>query len=210
MVGRLRENRLTLQGIGSSSTWKKLVEQKNILTGFQLNLVEDPYLPTDSTSFYTKEIPILNFFTGSHEDYNKPTDDADRINYTGLKRIGNLAFNVLEELIQEEDPLDYQKVERQQDRGSSRDSMRVYLGTIPNYTQEVEGVLLEGVGGGGPADKAGLKGGDIIIELAGQKIKNIYDYTYAIDALKVGEPVQIKVKRDGEIKEFAIVTTARK
>ncbi len=210
MVGRLRDNKLSLQGIGSSSVWKQMAERKNILAGFQLNLVEDPYLPTDSTAFYPKEIPILSFFTGSHEDYNRPTDDPPTLNYEGMKRIGDFAYSVITDLIQSGERPDYQKVERQQSRGGSRDSMRVYLGTIPEYTQEVEGVLLSGVGGGGPADKAGIKGGDIIVELEGQTIKNIYDYTYALDALKVGEPANITIKREGKTIELKIVPTARK
>lgn len=210
MVGMLRENKLSLQGTGSSSVWKQAVERKNFLAGFQLNLVDDPYLPTDSTSFYTNGIPILNFFTGSHEFYHKPADDADLLNYEGTKRVGDFAYSVIADLIQANEKPDYIKVERQQSKGGSRDSMRVYLGTIPEYTQEVEGVLLSGVGGGGPADKAGIQGGDIIIELSGQKIKNIYDYTYALDALKVGKEANIKVKREGNELDLTIVPTARK
>src|SRR5204862_659043 len=88
------------------------------------------------------------------------------------------------------------KVERS-DRGGGRDSLRAYLGTIPDYTSEVKGVKLSGVRGGSPAEKAGLKGGDVIVEFAGQKIANIYDYSYALDAVKIGQPIDIVVQRDG-------------
>ncbi len=210
MVGRLKENRLVLQGVGSSSTWPKLIERKNVRAGFSLNLQEDPYLPTDATVFYNKGIPILNFFTGSHEDYHRPTDTADKVEYLGLTRISEFAERLVLDLVSMESAPDYVKVERAMNQGGSRDSMRAYLGTIPDYATEVKGVKISGVSGGGPADKAGLKGDDVIVEFAGKKITNIYDYTYAIDAVKIGEAVKISVIRGGERLELEVTPEARK
>ena len=210
MVGRLRDNKLTLQGVGSSSAWKKLIERRNVLAGFDLTLQQDPYLPTDTTSFYPKGIPVLAWFTGSHKEYHRPGDDTHTLNFEGLERITKFAGNIVRDLAAGGDRPDYLKVEKT-DQGGSRDTIRVYLGTIPDYASEdVKGVLLSDVRGGGPADKAGLKGGDIIVHFAGKDITNIYDYTYAIDAVKVGKQVGIEVLRKGKRVKLSITPAARK
>ena len=209
MVGRLRENRLTLQGIGSSNDWKPLIEKGNIVSGFQLILQEDPYLPTDTTAFYPQGIPVLSFFTGSHEEYHRPGDDPNTLNWNGLLRITQFASSAVKNLIKNEPSnLSYAKVDPTQN-GGQRDTLRVYLGTIPDYTSEIEGVKLTGVRAGGPADKAGLKAGDIITSLAKQPIKNIYDYTYALDAAKIGDPTEITILRDNVSIKKLIIPTAR-
>jgi Zn-dependent M28 family amino/carboxypeptidase len=209
MVGRLRTNRLSLQGIGSSSVWRKIIERRNIVGGFDLNLMDDPYLPSDTTAFYPKGIPVLAFFTGSHDDYHRPTDDTDKLDYEGIERITKLAKAIVGDLVNADSRPAYVKVERSNAPGS-RDSLRAYLGTIPDYATEVKGVKISGVRGGSPAEKAGLAGGDVIVEFAGQKIANIYDYTYALDAVKIGQPIQIKVLRKGEPVEISATPEARK
>ncbi|RKU25558.1 peptidase M28, partial [Candidatus Poribacteria bacterium] len=209
MVGRLRDNKLILQGVGSSPAWTKLIEKRNVPIGFNLTLQEDPYLPTDVTAFYPKEVPVLSFFTGGHEDYNRPTDDPDTLNYTGIERIARLAHGIVSDLISADERPAYVRVERSQSEQGSRDTLRAYLGTIPDYTTEGTGVKLSGVRAGGPADKAGLKGGDVIVEFGGQKITNIYDYTYALDAVKIGEPVAVVVLRDGKRVKLTVTPEAR-
>ncbi len=209
MVGRLRENKLTLQGIGSSSAWKGLIEKANVVGGFSLTLQEDPYLPTDTTAFYPKNIPVLAFFTGSHEQYHRPADDTDTLNYEGMERITKMARRIVLDLAKSGERPDYVKVEKS-DKGGSRDGLRAYLGTIPDYASEVQGVKLSGARGGSPADKAGIKNGDVIVEFAGQKIANIYDYTYALDAVKIGVPVKVVILRDGKKVELSITPEARK
>ena len=109
-------------------------------------------------------MPVLNFFTGAHEDYNRPTDDASTLNYTGLERISSLAYGIISDLVSADTRPEYVKVERSRSEEGSRDTLRAYLGTIPDYTTEGAGVKLSGVRAGGPADKAGLKGGDIIVK----------------------------------------------
>ena len=210
MVGRLRDNKLILQGVGSSSVWTKLIEKRNIPIGFNLTLQEDPYLPTDVTAFYPKEVPVLSFFTGGHEDYNRPTDDPDTLNYEGIDRISRLAHGIVLDLIGVAERPAYIRVERSQSEEGSRDTLRAYLGTIPDYTTEGTGVKISGVRAGGPADKAGLKGGDVIVEFGGQQIANIYDYTYALDAVKIGEPVEVVVLRDGKQVKLTVTPEARK
>ena len=209
MVGRLRDNKLILQGVGSSSVWTKLIEKRNIPIGFNLTLQEDPYLPTDVTAFYPKEVPVLSFFTGGHEDYNRPTDDPETLNYTGIERISAFADGIVLDLISADERPAYVRVERSQSQEGSRDTLRAYLGTIPDYTTEGTGVKLSGVRAEGPADKAGLKGGDVIVEFGGQEIANIYDYTYALDAVKIGEPVEVVVLREGKRVKLTVTPEAR-
>jgi hypothetical protein len=209
MVGRLRENKLNLQGIGSSSAWRKLIERRNVAAGFNVVLQEDPYLPTDVTAFYPKNVPVLNFFTGGHDDYHRPTDTPETLNYDGLERITIMARALVLDLAGKLDRPAYLAVARSSS-GGSRENLRAYLGTIPDYATEVAGVKISGVRAGAPADKAGLKGGDIIVEFGGQKIANIYDYTYAMDAVKIGQPVAVIVLRGGQRITLSVVPEARK
>ncbi len=209
MVGRLRDDKLILQGVGSSSVWNKLAERKNVPAGFNLTLQEDPFQPSDITSFYPKGIPVLMFFTGNHDDYHRPTDDADKINYDGIERIARFARALVLELAAADQRPDYLKVDRASEPGT-RDALRVYLGTIPDYATEVKGVKLSGVRPASPAEKGGLKGGDVLIEFAGQKIANIYDYTYALDAARIGQPLKVKVQREGKEIELSVTPEARK
>jgi len=210
MVGRLRDNKLSLQGVGSSKLWRKLIEKRNVAAGFNLTLQDDPYLPTDTTSFYPKRVPVLNFFTGAHEDYHRPTDTVDKLNIEGLERIAKFAQQIVLDLTTATERPDFARVERSDQGGGSRDTLRAYLGTIPDYTQELKGVKLSGVRGASPAEKGGLMGGDVIVEFAGQKIANIYDYTYSLDAVKIGTPVKVTVEREGKRLELTVTPEARK
>ena len=197
MVGRLRDNTLTVQAVGSSSIWTGLVEELNGPIGLELSFVADPYLPTDSRVLNAAEVPSLAFFTGGHEDYHRPTDDADTLNYEGLDRITELAASVAARLVSAPEPPDFIEVVQER-RNTGQASMRIFTGTIPDYASDAEGLLLSGVIAGGPAQAAGLQGGDLVVGLAGQTIANIYDYTYALDLLKVGEPAEVVFVRGGE------------
>jgi peptidase M28-like protein/WD40 repeat protein/PDZ domain-containing protein len=209
MVGRLRDNKLMLQGVGSSPVWAKLIEKRNVAAGFTATLQDDPYLPSDTTALYPKGIPVLEFFTGSHEEYHRPADKPETLNYEGMERIVRLARGILVDLEKGERPA-YAQVARRDSGSGSRENLRAYIGSIPDYAVEVQGVKLSGVRAGGPADKAGLKGGDVIIEFAGTKITSIYDYTYALDAVKIGQPVKAVVLRNGERLTLTVTPEARK
>ncbi len=210
MVGRLKENKLSVQAVGSSKVWRRLLEKRNVAAGFQLVMGEDPYLPTDVTSFYPKRIPVLNFFTGAHEDYHRPTDTAEKIDYAGTERIAKFATQIVTDVATAPERPDFSRVERKTEAGGSRETLRAYLGTIPDYTTEVKGVKFSGVRAGSPAEKAGAQGGDVLVEFAGQKITNIYDYTYSLDAVKIGVPVKAVVERDGKRVEITVTPEARK
>ena len=120
-----------------------------------------------------------------------------------------MAHGIVLDLIGAAERPEYVRVERSQSEEGIRDTLRAYLGTIPDYTTEGTGVKISGVRAGGPADKAGLKGGDVIIAFGGQQIANIYDYTYALDAVKIGEPVEVVVLRDGARVKLTVTPEAR-
>ncbi len=211
MVGRLRDNKLSLQGIASSKAWKKLIEKKNVAAGFNLALQDDPYLPTDTTSFYPRHIPVLSFFTGSHEDYHRPSDTPEKLDFAGLERISRFAASMIQDLAESPERPDFARVEKtaQQESGS-RETLRAYIGSIPDYATEVKGVKLSGVRAGSPAEKGGLQGGDVIVEFGKQKVANIYDYTYALDAVKIGQPVEVVVERKGISTRLSVTPESRK
>jgi hypothetical protein len=210
MVGRMQDNKLVLQAIGTSKIWPRLVEQTNVPIGFDVQLNEDPYLPTDVMSFNQAGVPSVNFFTGSHKEYHRPADRAELLNYDDLERVAEFGALLVQKVAALEEPPDFVKVARTRQDGGSRDTLRVFTGTIPDYTAELSGLRLSGVIEGGPAEEAGLRSGDVIVEFAGRKIANIYDYTYALDVVKVGEAITVVFLRDGERKETKLTPRARK
>ncbi|HZR23414.1 MAG TPA: M28 family peptidase [Vicinamibacterales bacterium] len=210
MVGRMQDNKLTIQATGTSPAWAKLIEQTNIQAGFDLALQADPYQPTDVATFNSASVPSLAFFTGTHVDYHKPSDTADKIDYDDLNRIVDFATSIAKRLSDATEVPQFTKVEQQTQGGGGRAGVRVFTGTIPDYSTEVKGLLLSGVIGGGPAEQAGLQKGDVIVEIAGQTIANIYDYTYALDVLKIGQPAKVVYLRNGERKETLLTPAARK
>jgi hypothetical protein len=209
MVGRMHDNKLTLQAVGTSPAWRKLIEQANVAAGFDLVLQDDPYQPTDVASFNQAGVASLAFFTGTHTDYHRPTDTADKINYEDLDRVIQFATTLARRVGDATEAPQFTKVD-QPTQGGSRAGVRVFTGTIPDYATEVKGLLLGGVVAGGPAERAGLQKGDVIVELAGQSIANIYDYTYALELLKVGESVKVIYVRGGEKRETTLTPGARK
>ena len=209
MVGRVRENRLNVQGVGSSPDWPGLIEAANVPVGFDLSLQTDPYLPTDSATFYNAGIPTANLFSGAHQDYHRPTDTPERLDYDGLSKVAGFAALLTRRVANRAAPPAFAKVERRLQRGGSRDTVRAYTGTVPDYASEVEGLLLSNVIEGGPAAAAGLRGGDLIVEFAGQAIANIYDYTYALDDVKIGVPIEVVFVRDGQRQTVTLTPGAR-
>jgi len=208
MIGRLRESAV-MQGTGSSSQWNAIIEQRNAPIGLNITLQEDAYLPTDAMSFYLYNVPVLSAFTGSHTEYHTPRDSAELINYQGVAKISKLVALIARSLALQEQALDYQKQERNKEKGS-RGGMRAYLGTIPDYASEDgKGVLLSGATKGSPAEKAGIQSGDVLIEMAGTKIENIYDFTYILQALKVGKTVKAKILREGKEIELDVTPGSR-
>ena len=175
---------------------------------FLLTLNEDGYGPSDHSSFYSKQIPVLFFWTGTHEDYHKPSDTADKIFYAGEARI----ISFVERIVRDIDTSDKRPtytVAKSESQGRST-GFRVYLGTIPNYADTNDGLKLDGVRDDSPAAKAGLKAGDRVVKMAGHDVKNVYDYTYALGEMKAGQEYEVELIRDGKRITFRITPEARK
>ena len=208
MIGRFNKT-LVLQGVGSSAWWPKEIEKRNVPVGLPITTHTDAHLPTDSTTFYLRGVPTLNAFTGAHEDYHMPSDTADKINYDKAAQISLLMGLIGRSIATTHEQPDYIAMAAPKNQGT-RGGMRVYLGTIPDYSQgDVKGVKLSGVSPVGPAAKAGVKAGDIIIKLGGKDVLNIYDYTSLMGELKVGAETTIIVQRDGKPVEMKILPGSR-
>ena len=195
MIGRLKDNKLSLGGVGTSPEFRKLVE--NLNQGFTLQLSEDGFGPSDHSSFYAKQIPVLFFFTGTHEDYHKPSDTADKLNYDGQAKVVGLVIELALALDRNDARPTYVLARSSQPTGRST-GFRVYLGTVPNYADSNNGLLLDAVREDSPAAKAGLKAGDTIVKLGGREIKNVYDYTYALGEMKADQEYEAEVIRGSE------------
>ncbi len=208
MVGRLKDN-LSVGGLGSSDVWASEIERRNAVIGLPIVTSDDTYLPTDATAFYLKGVPILSLFTGAHTDYHTPRDTADKLNYEGMKDIARFVALVARSRVLAKEEPEYVKLARPEGRSNRRMS-NVFLGTIPDYAKDgVQGVPISGVVKDGPAESAGLTGGDVIVGLAGQELENIYDYVRTLNGLKPGEMVDIAIERKGERQTFEITPGVR-
>ncbi len=205
MIGRYR-NALYVQGVGSANHWHALSEEVVAKTGTPLVLQEDPYLPTDSMAFYLANMPAISFFTGSHPEYHSPRDKAELVNYEGeVKVLDVVKAYTLALADSQQMLLKYIKVGGNAQGKLEGRSFRVYLGTIPDYSQEgVKGVKISGVSKASPAEEAGLKEKDILIEFDNNKIENLYDYVYTLQSVKPNKQTTIKVLRDSKIVELRV------
>lgn len=221
MVGRLNDGKLTVGGIGTANEWRDLinsrnsaavVDLKNSIAGpnaavsvpaFNLQLNEDGFGPSDHSSFYSKKVPVLFLFTGTHNDYHKPSDTFEKINYAGLETITNFVSTVVHSVDQTATRPTYAVAKSSGMTG--RTGFNVSLGTVPNYAETTDGLLLDGVRDNSPAAKAGLKPGDKIIKLAGHDVRNAMDYTFVLGTMKAGEEYDVVIKRGDETMTLKIV-----
>jgi Tol biopolymer transport system component len=198
MVGRLRGNALSVLGADSAEEWRDLVNPACREADLACTLGGDGYGPSDQYPFYAAGVPVLHFFTGVHEDYHKPTDDADKINAEGGVRIAALVARLAEELSDRPTRLAYKNLPAPMPRGDAR-SMGASLGTVPDYAGDGRpGVLLSGVRAGSPAEVAGIRRGDLLVELAGTEIRDINDFMYILRRARPGEAATAVVVRDGQ------------
>ncbi len=206
MIGRFQD-KLILQGLGSSDYWATEIEKRNLVTALPLQQSQDTNLPTDASEFYRAGVPILSAFTGTHEDYHTPRDTPEKLDYENGAKIARLLGLITRALMIAPDAPVWK--ENKQPDTSMRFAGRASLGTSPDYGTDVVGTMIKSVRSGSPAEKAGIQGSDIVVELAGRKIENVYDYTNAIGALKVGETVKIVILRKGERIEMDITPESR-
>ena len=197
MVGRLH-NALILQGTGSSKQWQQIIEQRNAPVRLNIVTQADTQLPTDTSSFYQHHVPILSAFTGNHEQYHSPRDTADLLNYQGIAKIAKLMALITRGLALQEQALVYQEPAKG-DKKTSRKNVKAYLGTIPDYARaDGVGVLIGGTVKDSPAQQAGFQKGDILIEMKGVKIDDVYDFTDVLQTLVIGEKIKARVQRQGK------------
>lgn len=208
MVGRLTDNKLSIGGVGTSSLWNNLIDSLNQTYSFNLNKTQDGFGPSDHASFYNQNVPVLFFFTGSHSDYHKPSDDWEKVNIAGEESIAKMVYDVALTMADYPGKIDFVKVVTSNDN-KTMGNIRVYVGTIPDYSSQAEGMEITGVKAGSPAEKAGLQGKDIIIKFGKHDIKSVYDYTYALAEYKPGEEVDVVVKRNGETVNLKLVCGSR-
>jgi aminopeptidase YwaD len=196
MIGRLRENKLIVIGSGTAKEWDGLLTEANRSAGFQLARSEDGFGASDQQSFYSKNVPVLFFFTGSHSDYHTSTDTADKINAEGEVKVLAMVAYCMETIANSPERPTFQKIDVPTPGGSP--GFRVYFGSIPDYAAQVVGVQLNGVREKSPAAKAGLKAGDIIVKFGDTTVKGIQDYTLALQNYKPGDEVDVVVQRGGQ------------
>lgn len=203
MIGRLNsENSLSIFGTGTANRWDSILEQVSVDT---LNISTTPggSGASDHAPFYDEGIPVLHYFTGTHSDYHRVTDMADKLNYEGMVRVLEHVRQTIFELNSlQPDEIEFQ--ETTDPRQTTMNSDSVTLGVMPDYTYSGEGFRIEGIRDGGPADQYGLMDGDVIIQMGTETIDDIYDYMDALGNISSGDQVDVVVLRDGEEIEIEI------
>ena len=199
MIGRIKNDKVYIGGVGTGSTLKAALEQAAANSGFTIEYSPGGYSSSDHTSFVAKQIPVLFFFSGLHSDYHKPSDTWEKIDPVTATRLLGVVAATAEELADaEERPAFLVVAEERPAGGGDGRGYGPYFGSIPDFGQIENGVKFSDVRPGSPAAKAGLKAGDVLVEFAGEPIKNLYDFTDALRRSKVGEVVEVKVLRDGQ------------
>jgi hypothetical protein len=211
MIGRLKDNRLYVSGVGTSPPLKPDVEGLDKEAGLDLTFSESGYGSSDHTSFNAKKIPVLFFYSGLHTDYHKPSDTADKINAPGAVKVLSLVYLLTDRLATEEPKLAYNEVQQPipASRGGGR-GYGPYFGSVPDFRDDIKGVLFSDVQNNSPAAKAGLKAGDLMVEFDGKTILNLNDYAYALRGKKPGDIVSVVVKRSGEDVKTNVTLEARR
>ncbi len=195
MVGRLNEEKvLAVNGAGTSPLWKETLD-KIAIGGIKVKTTDSGIGPSDHTSFYLQDIPVLHFFTGQHADYHKPSDDSELINYEGLYDVSRFIARLVE-LLDDKGKIEFTKTKDEQQEAAS---FKVTLGVMPDYVFDGEGMRIDAVLDDRPAQKAGLEKGDVVIQLGEVKVKNIYDYMEGLSKFQKGEKTKVTVKRKNEI-----------
>jgi C-terminal processing protease CtpA/Prc len=203
MVGRLNDSTklLTVGGFGTSPQWANVVKLQDKKLPFVVRVDSSGSGPSDHTSFYRKDIPVLFFFTGQHKDYHRPSDDADKINYVGEMNIINYIDQLITNLNKQNQKLAFMKTREQ---NVSTSSFKVTLGIMPDYTYDGTGVRADGVTDNRPAANAGIKAGDVIIQLGDNVVNSMDTYMQALNKFQKGDKTKVKYKRGKDVLESDI------
>jgi acetylornithine deacetylase/succinyl-diaminopimelate desuccinylase-like protein len=202
MVGRLNENKLIVTGTGTSEQFSGWVDALN--EEFKFELTKDPggFGPSDHASFYAQKIPVLTVFTRTHNDYHRPSDTAEKLNYEGMERILDFSEQLILKLDQTKIRPEYIAV--QASRPERRGGSRPYFGSIPDFSVVGQGYGIQGVAPDSPADEAGLKSGDIIIDLEGNQVTGLDDFDVALRKFKAGDKIKITIRRENQEVELTV------
>ena len=210
MIGRLTNDRLFVGGVGTSPNFKSWVEDFNKSVGLKLDYSDSGFGASDHTSFNAKKIPVLFIFSGLHADYHKPSDTYDKINAQGAVKVLSLVYPMLAKVANEPERLQYTQVQEPQPQGGGAGGYGPYFGSIPDFRDDLKGVLFSDVRPDSPAAKAGLKAGDLMVQFDGKPIQNLYDFTYALRAKKPGDVVLVVVKRNDQEVKANVTLEARR
>jgi len=207
MVGRLRDRRLAAFGTETATQFTALLDSVNARHQLDITTGGDGFGRSDHQSFYVTGVPVVHFFTGTHEDYHRTTDDPGTLNFPGVLAVDSLVSDFVWALATRRTPLDFVEVAPPREVRAPAGGERPYLGTIPDMTGTPGGVRLNGVTSGSPADEAGLRTGDILIGLGDHPVGDLFDMTDALNAYRPGDTVTLRVKRDG--REVTLTATLR-
>lgn len=200
MVGRLKkENTLAINGVGTSPIWNDVLNKINY-DSLKIVTSESGVGPSDHTSFYLQDIPVLHFFTGQHEDYHRPSDDADKINYTGMIKV----IRYIERLIDRLDDKEKLAFTKTKDDSGNSPRFTVSLGVVPDYLYDGDGMRIDGVTEGKPAASAGMQKGDIVMKLGDSTIVDMMSYMRALGAFEAGDETTVEFKRGEETKSSKV------
>jgi hypothetical protein len=211
MVGRMKDDRLIVYGTGTARHFDGMVEALAAEMGLKLSKQPEGFGPSDHSSFYARKIPVLHFFTGTHSDYHRPSDDADKLNVTGMRRVADMVVRIVEQTDAAPGRPEYIEI-----KGMGRiafgdpSAERPSLGTIPDEGSVGDGVPLVGTVPGSPAEKAGLKGGDVLLQLGDSKIATMQDFENALRKHKPGDKVKLIFRRGNETMESEATLTSRR
>jgi hypothetical protein len=198
MVGRLKNSTLAIYGTGTSPIWSQTINSLN--SDFKLIEKESGVGPSDHTSFYLNDIPVLHFFTGQHENYHKPSDDAELLNYDGMYQISEYIYAIISDL-NDNDKLTFVKTKNESDNVPR---FKVTLGVIPDYLFDGKGMRIDGVTDDRPAHKAGIKKGDVVVKMGSIKIVDMMSYMKGLSQFEKGNTTTVKVLREGKIVETEV------
>jgi hypothetical protein len=204
MVGRLNDstNALTIGGTGTAVGLAGLITKESENFNLKVKMSSEGYGPSDHASFYVENIPVLFFFTGTHEDYHRPGDDTEKINFEGIKKVSGLAIALLQKQVNSDETLVFTEAGPKEEQSRAR--FKVTLGVVPDYGSDAKGLRLDGVKKGGPADTAGMQRGDIVTSMDGKPVNDIYEYMSRLSELKSGQQIKVEVMRAGEKLSFDV------
>ncbi|HSB82001.1 MAG TPA: PDZ domain-containing protein, partial [Candidatus Methylomirabilis sp.] len=200
-IGRLRNDTVYVFGVDTGKEFREVLDAANRDVGLTFRLSGDGYGPSDHTPFYGKNLPVLFFFTGPHPDYHRPSDTPDKINASGLSRVVQLVAGVLRRLAEGSAPVTFVRVK---DSSPPRPSAErgqgygPYFGLVPEFGQPDDGVRLNGVLAGSPAEKAGLRTGDLIVRFDGRTVRNLEDFVFVLRSKRAGDHVEVVYRRGSE------------